>query len=574
MGVGLIADILRESAQKYRCRPCLRIFSGGRFSALTYEKLDRLVDCLSASVIAQGIEPRQRICLASENRPEWVISYLGTLRAGCTVVPLDSLSKPEDMRHLTRRAHVRLVFSSRKFAEDLDGVRNSGKLKPEIVCFDKLEGSGEDFILFEELLARGENALKEGGPSERRVPEDEEAVLIFTSGTTGAAKGVLLSHRNICFDVKAVLGSVPLREDDRLLSVLPLHHTLESTAGLLAPLSRGASITYARSLRSKEILADLRGCKATVFISVPLMYEKMEAGIERAIARSPVHRRLLARFLLRLSASVKKRLGVDAGSLLLKSLREKAGLDCLRIAISGAAPLPGAIQGFFGNLGIPILEGYGLTEASPVVSVNELGKLRPGSVGRPIPSVEVRIEDPDAQGIGEILVKGDNVMKGYLESPEETGRVLSDGWLRTGDLGRLDEDRYLYICGRSKNVIVTQAGKKIFPEEVEAVLAGSPFVSEVMVVRAKSPTSGREEVHALIYPDFEQLQIYAEEHGLQLGEEQVKDIIRSEIRKLCARLPDYKRVKNFTIRNEEFPKTSTKKIRRQALLGGGTSAGG
>lgn len=574
MGVGLISDILRESAQKCKHRPCLRIFSEGRFSALTYEELDRLVDVLSASIIAQGTEPHQRICLVSENRPEWVICYLGTLRAGCTVVPLDSLSKPEDMRYLARHSHARLVFSSGKFAEDLEELRNSGKLKPEIVCFDKLQGSAKGFILFEDFLARGENALEEGGPSERRVPEDEEAVLIFTSGTTGAAKGVVLSHRNICFDVKAVLGSVPLKEDDRLLSVLPLHHTLESTAGLLAPLSRGASITYARSLRSKEILTDLRGCKATVFISVPLMYEKMAAGIERAIANSPVHRRLLARFLLWLSATAKKGLGVDASSLLLKSLRRKAGLDCLRIAVSGAAPLPVAVQGFFGNLGIPILEGYGLTEASPVISVNEPGRFRAGSVGRAISGVEVKIEDPDAQGIGEILVRGDNVMKGYLESPEETGRVLSDGWLRTGDLGRLDEDRYLYICGRSKNVIVTRAGKKIFPEEVEAVLAGSPFVSEVVVVGAKSSTSGREEVHALIHPDFEQLQIYAEEHGAELGEEQVKDIIRSEIRKLCARLPNYKRVKNFTIRNEEFPKTSTKKIKRQALLGDATPAGG
>jgi long-chain acyl-CoA synthetase len=568
--VGLIADLLRESAQKYRYRPCLRVFRGGRFSALTYEELDRLVDFFSASIIAQGIEPHERICLVSENRPEWVIGYLGTLRAGCTVVPLDSLSRPEDMRYLARRSRVRLVFSSGKFAEDLAELRNSGKLRPGIVCFDKLEGSGKDFIRFEDLLAKGENALKEGGPSERRVPEDEEAVLIFTSGTTGAAKGVVLSHRNICFDVKAVLGSVPLKEDDRLLSVLPLHHTLESTAGLLAPLSRGASITYARSLRSKEILADLRGCKATVFISVPLMYEKMAAGIERAIAQSPAHRKLLARFLLWLSESVRKRLGVGAASLLLKSLRKKSGLGFLRIAISGAAPLPGVVQEFYGNLGISILEGYGLTEASPVVTVNETGKLRAGSVGRPIPGVEVRIENPDAQGIGEILVRGDNVMRGYLESPEETARVLSGGWLRTGDLGRLDEDRYLYICGRSKNVIVTQAGKKIFPEEVEAVLAGSPFLSEVMVVGAKSSVSGREEVHALIYPNFEQLQIYAEQHGTELSEEQVKEIIRSEIRKLCARLPDYKRVKNFTIRNEEFPKTSTKKIKRQAPLGDAT----
>jgi long-chain acyl-CoA synthetase len=616
--VGLIADTLRESAQKHKYRPCLHIFSEGSFSSLTYGELDRLVDFLSASIIARGIEPGQRICIVSENRPEWVISYLGILRAGCAVVPLDSLSRPEDIRYLVRRSQARIVFSSGRFVKDLEELRDYGGFCPEIVCFgrvqsslkingigklkglEKRKGSGkaggsgkpegfekgedlegaddsgtsEGFRAFDDVLASGENALKEGGPSERRVPEDEEAVLIFTSGTTGAAKGVVLSHRNICFDVTAVLGSVPLKESDRLLSVLPLHHTLESTAGMLAPLMRGASITYARSWRSKEILADLCACKATVFISVPLMYEKMAAGIKRAIAQSPAHRRLLAKFLLWLSASIKKRLGVDAGASLLKSLRKKAGLDCLRIAISGAAPLSAAVQEFFGVLGVPILEGYGLTEASPVVSVSAPGKLRPGSVGPPIPGVEVKIHNPDAQGIGEILVRGDNVMKGYLESPEATAKVLSGDWLHTGDLGVLDESGYLYIRGRSKSVIVTQAGKKIFPEEVETVLAGSPFVSEVMVVGAKSSTSGREEVHALIYPDFEQLQLYADENNIRLDEEQIKDILRSEIRKLCARLPDYKRVKNLTIRNEEFPKTSTKKIKRHALVEDATFTSG
>jgi len=600
----LIADILRESAQNHKHRPCLNMFSQGRFSAVEYEELDKLVDSLAAAIIARGIEPRKRICIVSENRPEWVIAYLGVVRAGCTAVPLDSLSKPEDLRYLARRSEAMMVFASGKFVQDLEELLDSGKLRPEIVCFDRIEDAGsvkrlresddpgepdtsrktkgvgesgtsrefvrserrKGLIIFEDLLARGERILKEGGPSERRVTEDEEAVLIFTSGTTGAAKGVVLSHRNICFDVTAVLGSVPLKEDDRLLSVLPLHHTLESTAGLLAPLSRGASITYARSLRSKEILADLRACRATVLISVPLMYEKMAAGIRRAISQSPAHRKLVARFLLWLSTSAKRALRADAGSFLLKSVREKAGLDRLRIAVSGAAPLPGAVQEFFGILGVPLLEGYGLTEASPVVSVNEPGKLRAGSVGRPIRGVQVKVENPDGQGVGEIFVKGENVMRGYLESPEATADVLSEGWLHTGDLGRLDADGYLYICGRSKNVIVTQAGKKVFPEEVETVLAASPYVSEVMVVGAKSSTTGREEVHALIYPDFEQLELYAEEHGLQLAEEQIRDIVRSEIRRLCARLPDYKRVRNFTIRDEEFPKTSSKKIKRQALL--------
>ncbi|MFH0777880.1 MAG: AMP-binding protein, partial [Candidatus Eisenbacteria bacterium] len=395
----------------------------------------------------------------------------------------------------------------------------------------------------------------------------------FTSGTTGAAKGVVLSHGNISFDVRAVLEAIPLNENDRLLSVLPLHHTFESTAGLLAPLSRGASVTYARSLRSKEILADLLACKATVLLSVPLMYEKMAIGIKRAVARAPLRTRLPGGSLIWLSAFLKRRLGVGAGRLLLRALRAKSGLGSLRFAVSGAAPLSRDVQEFFGVLGVSVLEGYGLTEASPVVSVNRPGRLRPGSVGPPLPGVELRIAEPDLQGVGQVLVRGRNVMKGYLDSPEVTAQTLVDGWLHTGDLGRVDAKGCLYICGRSKNVIVTRAGKKVFPEEVEAVLVASPFISEVMVTGEKGAIQGREEVHAAIYPDFEQLQVYGAENAIALSEELIKDIMRREVRRLCSRLPDYKKVRSFSVRNEEFPKTSTKKIKRHALTGTPESPG-
>jgi len=557
----LISDVLRQSAEKYRHRPCLKASSGKDLSSLSYGELDVLVDRLSAYILARGMGPLQRICIISENRPEWVIGYMSVLRAGCTVVPLDCLSKPEDIRHLVRLSKAGMLFCSGKFSEQVQGLCGRDGVGSGPVCFDKVEG----FTPLSGVLAAGERLIKEGAPCERRTSDDDPAVLIFTSGTTGASKGVVLSHRNISFDVSAVLGSIPLCQDDRALSVLPLHHTLESTAGLLAPLSRGASITYARSLRSKEILSDLLECRATVFISVPLMYEKMAAGIRREIAKSQIHKRLSVRLLLWLSATAKDKLNVNAGALLLRSIRRRAGLNHMRVAVSGAAPLRGEVQKFFSVLGVEILEGYGLTEAAPVVSVSELGRLRHGSVGRPIPGVDVRILNPDAQGIGEILVKGQNVMSGYLESPGSTEDVLCDGWLHTGDLGRLDEDGYLYVCGRSKNVIVTQAGKKIFPEEVEAVLAGSPVLREAMVTGKRNPISGREEVHAIIYPDYEWLQNYAEERSLRLGEEEIRNIIRAEIRRLCVRLPDYKRVRDFTIRQEEFPKTSTKKIKRQAI---------
>jgi long-chain acyl-CoA synthetase len=557
----LIADILRESVRTHRKRTAVRIFSEGGFCALSYGELDRRVDLLAASIIAGRVERGQRICIVSENRPEWVVAYLGVLRAGCVVVPLDSLSKPQDVRYLSRRSECRMLFSSGKFIKDLEELKDSGSLRPEIISLDKAEGLPD----LEQLLVRGESLLEKGEPCERRVEEDEDAVLIFTSGTTGASKGVVLSHRNICSNVRSVIQAVPLYETERTLSVLPLNHTFEVTAGMLAPLSCGGCITFARSLRSKELLADLHACRATMFVSVPLLYEKMAAGMKRALSQAPLYRRTPVRFLMQLSAFLNRRFGLDAGNFLLKSLRARAGLADLRLPISGAAPLSSEVQKFFGILGIPILEGYGLTETSPVVSVNRPGHLRPGSVGPPIPGVEVTIANPDAEGVGEILIAGENVMKGYFEAPEETAKVLSDGVLRTGDLGRLDGDGYLHICGRLKSVIVTQAGKKIFPEEVEAVLGTSVLIAEVVVLGKKSSTSDREEVHAIVYPDFEQLQSYAEENDIRLTQEETKNIIRSEIRNLCLGLPDYKRVKSLTIRNEEFPKTSTKKIKRQSL---------
>jgi long-chain acyl-CoA synthetase len=557
----VIPDILREAARSHSARTALRLFSEGGFCALSYGELDRRVDLLAASLIERKVESGQKACIVSENRPEWVVAYLGILRAGCTVVPLDSLSKPQDIRYLVRRSGCKILFSSGKFVKDLEELRDSGSLRPEIVSLDRTGG----FLNIEEMLFEAESLVKKGAPCERRVEEDEDAVLIFTSGTTGASKGVLLSHRNVCSNVSAVTRAIHLNENDRALSVLPLHHTFEVTAGLMALLSKGGCITFARSLRSKELLADLRACRATLFVSVPLMYEKMADGIKRTLQQAPPYRKLPALALLGLSTFMKSRLGLDAGTVLLRSLRAKAGLDSLRIAISGAAPLSPEVQRFFGVLGIPILEGYGLTEASPVVSVNRLGRLRYGSVGLPIPGVEVTIGAPDADGVGEILVSGENVMKGYFESPEESAKVLSGGVLRTGDLGELDREGYLYIRGRLKSVIVTQAGKKIFPEEVEKVLSTSPLISEVVVIGGKSLTSGREEVHAIVYPDFERLQLHAEEKGIPLSPEETKNIIRSEIKELCSRLPDYKRVKRLSIRNEEFPKTSTRKIRRQSF---------
>jgi long-chain acyl-CoA synthetase len=405
-----------------------------------------------------------------------------------------------------------------------------------------------------------------GAPRSESVAQAHDlAVLIFTSGTTGQAKGVMLSHSNLLHNVEAVARTFEFGPGDRLLSVLPLHHTFESTGGMLCPLRMGASVAYARGLNSKELREDLRSSGATILLGVPLLYEKLLAAIDRGISDAPLPRRLLARTLLGVSRAVRVTTGVRAGGRLLRPLREASGLGRIRMFVCGAAPLPKEVFWGFIDIGWPVLEGYGLTECSPVVAADHPGRPRPGAVGWPIVGVDVRIQDPDADGNGEILVRGPNVMLGYFGNAAATADVVRDGWFYTGDLGRIEKDGRLKITGRLKNMIATAAGKKIYPEEIEAHLANCPLILEVVVTGGRDARGDREEVHAHVFPNYPALEQLAATTHRNFDDAFVEATLRAEVEARCQQLALYKRVKRVIVRRQEFPKTTTGKIRRQNL---------
>jgi long-chain acyl-CoA synthetase len=519
---------------------------------LTWRELAEHAAAVASLLRARGVARGDRVILYSENRPAWGATYLGILARGAVAVPLDALLGPDEIAPLVAHSDARVAFVSKTLLPRLVQAAPSGG--PEhLFCLD-----GPDPQSGAEGLA-GALAAAEPGDGEDGPRPDDPAVIIYTSGTTGKPKGVVLLHRNITSNIRSALAVFTVTAADSFLSVLPLHHTLECTGGLLLPLSSGARVTYARSLKSRELLEDLAGCRATVLIGVPLLYEKMYQGIKRAMDKAPPARRAL---LGALGAVVNggRALGLDLAPALFRPIRAKAGLDHIRFFVSGAAALAGEVFLGFRDLGIGVIEGYGLTEASPVLSLNPPGRQRLLSVGPALPGVTIEIRDADEAGVGEIWAKGPNVMAGYLDNPAATDEVLVDGWLRTGDVGRLDAQGYLYITGRAKSLIVSAAGKNIYPEEIEAEIEVSPYVAEVLVVPRTDPRSGREEVHAIVFPDFEAVEATA---GVGRDDAAaVESLLRQEVTRLTERLADYKRVKGITVRDEEFPKTSTKKIKR------------
>jgi long-chain acyl-CoA synthetase len=368
----------------------------------------------------------------------------------------------------------------------------------------------------------------------------------------------MLSHANIIADIKAIHTRLFFGPEDVFLSILPLHHTFECTCGFLTPMSMGCTIAFARSFKSSELLEDMRASNATVMCGVPLLFEKMYLVFKRKIGKSRALSRSLFRILFSISSYGLKR-NSFWGESLFRSLRTKAGLDCLRLLVSGGAALPYEVAHFFNAIGINLVQGYGLSETSPVLSVNSIGDNRFNSIGPPLDGVEVRIDNPDPNGIGEIVIKGPMIMKGYYGNESATAAVLRQGWFFTGDVGHQDSEGYLYITGRSKNVIVSAAGKNIHPEEIEEHLNLSPYILESLVLGRKLPDSNVEDVTAVIVPDRD---FIMQSDDLQNDNRSVEEIIKGEVWDICSRLADYKRVKRFFIRDEELPKTSSQKIKR------------
>lgn len=539
----IIPQMVARRAAALGDKVALQIWRKDGYHRLTYRELGRQVAALAGGLRGIGVRAGDRVGVLAENRPEWAVAYFAAQACGGIALPLDALLKPPEIAAIVQDAGAKVVIVSEKFAAS---VREMAGVERVISMDDWGEVMGAGTPMAE--------------PDESAP--DDVASIIYTSGTTGRPKGVMLSHRNILTDARGAQQVIRLGSQDIFLSVLPMHHAFECTGGLICPIDAGATVTYARSLKSRDLLDDMRNTGVTAMLGVPLLYEKLHAGILRGVSQKPLPVQVMFRGMMGMVKGLRAGLGLRIGRTVFRGLRAKAGLGTMRLFICGGAPLPASIPQGFEDLGISFVQGYGLTETSPVLTVNPAERPRHDSVGIPVPGVEVRIDGEDRDGVGEIVARGDVVMRGYYNQPEMTAEVLRDGWFHTGDLGRFCQDGYLYISGRLKNVIVTRGGKNVYPEEIETVLNTSPLVLESLVYGIPEEDGGGEEIGAILVPDREQFEQMGAARGAAYSWTEMETAVREESRALNAQMADYKRIRTLVVREEELPKTSTRKVRR------------
>jgi long-chain acyl-CoA synthetase len=535
-----LLELLDASCTRWRDRVALRM-AGASKERLTYGELRRFADRIAAHLAAAGVAKGDRVLLASENRPEWAAAYFGILRAGAAAVPVDAQLSEAELVNLWRTAGARLALVSDEVAARVPGLAASAAAAMP----------GARALLLAEAL--------EGGPAvpAARISPDDLASLIFTSGTTGTPKGVMLSHRSFASLVGKLVTVFDLGPGDGMLSVLPLHHTFEFTCGLLVPLSRGAEIEYLDELTSDRIGEALGSGRVTAMIGVPALWSLLHRRITQELAAGPGLVEGAFRALMKGNAALRdSSLGWNLGKLLFWPVHRRMG-GRLRLLVSGGSALDPKVQEAFRELGFDLYEGYGLTEAAPVLAVSKPGgSAAPGSVGPALPGVELRIADPDASGVGEVLAKGPNVMTGYWRGGDSpgvdhalTGEVLEGGWLRTGDLGKLDADGNLTLVGRRKDVIIDANGKNVYPDEVEERYRKPGLVKELCVVGL--PEGSAEKVAMLVVPEYG-----------DRDRAEVRAELERHLRAVSAGLPFHQRVKVWHAVDGDLPKTSTRKVKR------------
>lgn len=525
----------------------------GGLREITYRDLHSDTEALAGAMSEWGGRPI--VGVVGRNSIAWATAYLAVMRAGGVVVPIDREIPVQEMRTILHYSGAGAVFLDSGHLGDF--LSPGLHVSPRMVVMNGDPAPG--CLSYRYLLDHG-RALRVELPD---TPDlGAPAAIYYTSGTMGQARGVVLSQANLLAVVRGMLQMVRMDAADVFLSVLPMHHTYECTCGFLGAISSGATYHICRGLR--YVAEDIAASGATIVLAVPLLWEAMYRRMMEGIRSAPGGRLKLG-FGKALAAAVHVLAGDAARKSIFAPVHARLG-GRIRLMISGGAGIdPDVVKGFV-SLGFTFLQGYGLTEAAPLVSVNRVGANRVGSVGLPLPEMEVRIDEPDEEGMGEIVVRGPNVMLGYHNDPEETSKVLSaDRRLRTGDYGYLDRDGYLFITGRRKNVIVAKNGKNVYPEEIECLLNRSGVVLESMVFGRESKTKG-EEIWAIVVPDMEKLIAEAEASGEILTRESVVERMRREMRRFNASQPRYKRIDSFIVREEELPKTTTRKIRRHDVL--------
>lgn len=557
-----IKEILLTSCHIFADRPAFKVKNkkGAEYRNITFKEFKEDVDAFGTYLINRGLEGK-KIGLIGANSYQWAVAYFAILSGVGVLVPLDKELREEEIQNLAKRADISGLVHTKKYNDYAEKLDIDVDVKITIYQ-DESKREDPEYMLY--AIKEGRKLIENGDTRfiDKTINPDALASILFTSGTTGVPKGVMLSNENLVFSVLAPSRLVEIRKNDVSLSILPAHHTFESTINMLTVFFQGGCLAFCEGL--KYVLKNIQEAKVSVMVGVPLIVESIYSKIWKQARISKKDK------LLKMLIKVNKRLmslGIDKRRTLFKSIYDNFGGE-LRLFIVGAAAIDPNVSRGFMDLGFDLSQGYGLTETAPLISGvpeferNEAYK-KAGSCGPVVPYGEMKINNPDEDGIGEIIYRGPNIMLGYYEMPEETEKVLKDGWFYTGDLGFMDNEGWLYITGRSKNVIVTKTGKNIYPEELEILVNHIPEVTESMVY-AKEEDGGNDYIVAVqILPDMD---IIKERMGDDVSKKEIFEMFTDRINELNTTLPNYKRIRNIQVREDDFIRTTTKKIKRQANL--------
>ncbi|MBK9216686.1 MAG: AMP-binding protein [Chloracidobacterium sp.] len=544
-----LLDLFDTSVKRFPTRVAMRIERDGRKEQYTYQDIAELTLRAAGFFAKNGIQSAERVILFSHNMPEWGITYFGILKAGATAVPIDPASSVDEIVTFAKAAEVSAIVLSPKLADEnpeLAKKLKAAKLKVAVWTFDDV------FEMQPETEEAKRNALLPA-----KVHSNSIASLIFTSGTTGKPKAVMLSHKNFVNMISMLSSVLDMDITDGVLSVLPMHHTFEFSAGFLTPFSNGTQITYLNELTAEDLSKTIENGHVTGMVGVPALWEMLHRRIKTRLRERGDWIADLADNVIEFNAWIRDNTPFNLGPIVFFPIHQGMG-GKMRYLISGGSALSEKVQKDLHGLGFTVLEGYGLTESSPVLTVARPGnKLLKGSVGKPLPGVEVKIDSPDENGVGEVLARGQNVMAGYYNNEEATDAVLRDRWLRTGDLGRIDDDGNLFIVGRSKDVIIDSNGKNIYPDEIEDIYGKTSIIKELSVVGLPDADGG-EKIAALVVPDYE--------HEISLSRTDANKRVEEYFRQVSAGIPFFKRVKVLHLTPFELPRTATRKVKRPEVV--------
>ncbi|MCX7749436.1 MAG: AMP-binding protein [Clostridia bacterium] len=553
-----LKELVKSCVEKYGNAVGFK-FKGrdGNIVGKTYLEFDRDIDCLGTALLSMGLKDA-KISIIGENRYEWGVCYLSVVNGTGIAVPLDKYLPKSEIVNLVERGKVEAIFYSPAFHKIMQEIAKSDSTIKYFICMENIEKTDKEDSRFQalpELIKKGKALLDKGDRSfaDISIDKNKMSILLFTSGTTSMAKGVMLSHANVACNVTAITSAIYIDSRDVYLSLLPLHHTFENTVGFLFMVHSGVCIAYCDGI--KYIAQNLKEYNVSILVAVPAIFEAMYRKLTEGIQKSGKAR--LVSFLIKIS-DLLRAVGIDIRRKLFKNIFKQLGPG-LRLAVSGAAPLDPEVITGFDKIGFRLLQGYGLTETAPVVCANNDFVNKPGTIGYPLAGIEVAIDSPDENGMGEIITRGGNVMLGYYENPEATREVIdSDGWFRTGDLGIIDEDGFIKITGRAKSMIVLTNGKKAFPEEYEVLLNNIPGVKDSFVWGNSAP-DGDIQVCAELVIDKEKLM---EDNSQMPSEKELAAKFDNAIREINKSIPQYKIIRYFVMTYEDLIKTTTLKIKR------------